>query len=204
MDCASGAAALPFELLIATHLSMCPLCRQEMASLEGIGGALLREIAPEPVDGDSLAAVLKRLDEPCPPSPPASSGERGDPALPAPLAGLVGGMIAELPWKRRSGIRELELLAEEKEYRTRLYMIDAGAAVPAHTHGGTEMTLVLKGAFHDQHGHYGVGDVAEADDQVDHSPIADEKEDCLCLAVTNAPLRLTGRFTRLLNPFIKI
>ena len=29
-------------------------------------------------------------------------------------------------------------------------------------------------------------------------------EDCLCLAVTDAPLRLTGRFTRMLNPFLRV
>ena len=33
--------------------------------------------------------------------------------------------------------------------------------------------------------------------------IADEGQDCLCLAVTDAPLRLTGLFGRLLNPFIR-
>lgn len=204
MDCASGAAGSPFELLVATHLSMCPLCRQEMASLERLGGALLQGTTPEPIDDDSLTTVLARLDEPCPSSPPVEKGKRSDPSLPAPLASVVDGLVTELPWKRRGGIREVELLTEEKDFRTRLYLIDAGTAVPAHTHGGSEVTLVLRGAFHDQHGHYRVGDVAEADDQVDHSPIADDREDCLCLAVTDAPLRLTGRFTRLLNPFIKI
>jgi putative transcriptional regulator len=42
-----------------------------------------------------------------------------------------------------------------------------------------------------------------ADESVDHCPIADEEGDCLCLAVTDAPLRLTGRFGRFLNPFIR-
>lgn len=203
MDCAAGAAATPFELLVATHLSMCPLCRQEMASLERLGGALFQEVAPEPIGDGSLSAVLARLDEPCPPAPAIGPGDRGDPSLPAPLATAVGGLVDQLPWKRRGAIREVELLSEVKNYRTHLYLIDAGTTIPAHTHGGTEMTLVLRGAFRDQHGLYRAGDIAEADDQVDHSPIADTQEDCLCLAVTDAPLRLTGRFTRLLNPFIR-
>jgi putative transcriptional regulator len=32
--------------------------------------------------------------------------------------------------------------------------------------------------------------------------VADEGQDCLCLAVTDARLRLTGPLGRLLNPFM--
>ena len=46
--------------------------------------------------------------------------------------------------------------------------------------------------------------MSEADSHVDHRPVADEDEDCLCLIVTDAPLRLTGWLGRLLNPFIRI
>jgi putative transcriptional regulator len=46
--------------------------------------------------------------------------------------------------------------------------------------------------------------VSEADSQVDHRPVADEDEDCLCLTVTDAPLRLTGWLGRLLSPFVRI
>ncbi len=76
--------------------------------------------------------------------------------------------------------------------------------MPVHTHEGTELTLVLAGAFSDAHGHFLRGDVAEADASVEHQPVADPGEDCLCLAVTDAPLRLTGPFGRLLNPFLRI
>jgi putative transcriptional regulator len=62
-----------------------------------------------------------------------------------------------------------------------------------------EMTLLLAGGFSDETGHYLRGDVALADPSVDHRPVADPGEDCLCLAVTDAPLRLTGRFGRYLN-----
>jgi putative transcriptional regulator len=46
--------------------------------------------------------------------------------------------------------------------------------------------------------------VAEADHEVDHRPVADEGEDCLCLVVTDAPLKLTGRLGRLVNPFVRL
>ncbi len=55
-----------------------------------------------------------------------------------------------------------------------------------------------------EHGHFLRGDLAEADGSVDHRPIADPGEDCLYLAVTDAPLRLTGPVGRLLNPSLHI
>jgi len=77
--------------------------------------------------------------------------------------------------------------------------VKAGAALPQHTHEGAEYTLLLTGGFSDETGHYRRGDVAIADPSIDHRPVADEGEDCICLAVTDAPLRLTGRFGRYLN-----
>jgi putative transcriptional regulator len=66
------------------------------------------------------------------------------------------------------------------------------------------LTLVLAGGFSDASGHYLKGDVAVADPSVDHRPVADAGADCLCLAVTDAPLRLTGRFGRYLNAFLRL
>ena len=63
--------------------------------------------------------------------------------------------------------------------------------------------MVLEGAFRDETGHYGRGDLMIADSLLDHRPRADEAQDCVCLVVTDAPLRFTGRFGRFLNPFIR-
>ena len=43
-----------------------------------------------------------------------------------------------------------------------------------------------------------------ADDAVQHTPVADISEDCICLAVTDAPLRFKGLLPRLAQPFLKI
>jgi putative transcriptional regulator len=64
------------------------------------------------------------------------------------------------------------------------------------------MTLVLDGAFDDQAGHYGRGDVCVADDRIEHQPVAAAGRDCLCLVVASSPIRLTGPLMRLLNPFL--
>ena len=50
------------------------------------------------------------------------------------------------------------------------------------------MTLVLAGGFSDGDGHYQRGDFSFSDGEVDHSPVADDDGECLCLTVTDAPL----------------
>ena len=67
-----------------------------------------------------------------------------------------------------------------------------GRVMPSHTHDGSEVTLVLRGGFSDPTGHYRRGDIAIADRDLDHHPRADDDEDCICFAVIDAPLRLTG------------
>ena len=86
---------------------------------------------------------------------------------------------------------------------TKLLRIQPGAAVPQHSHEGTELTLVLTGSFSDATGTFARGDLAITDSSVDHRPIAGEGEPCLCLTVVDAPLRLTGRLGRFLNPFVR-
>ncbi len=123
--------------------------------------------------------------------------------LPQPLRDYVPGPLETLRWRNYGAAAELELPIRAPGYRTTLIRVKAGRQVPQHTHEGSELTVVLDGAFHDETGHYGRGDLVIADSSLDHCPVADEDQDCLCLAVTDAPLRLTGRFGRFLNPFIR-
>jgi putative transcriptional regulator len=204
LDYASGSLREPVALLVATHLALCPHCRRATSELEAVGGALLETLPPEPVAEDSLARLLARLDRPEPPAAPAAAPQAGDNLLPQPLRGYVGGALDQLAWRRLGPIAEARLLTGFGKTTTRLLEVRAGAALPSHTHAGNELTLVLQGGFSDVTGHYLRGDVAEADDELDHRPVADQGEDCLCLAVTDAPLRLTGRLGRMLNPFLRI
>ncbi len=75
--------------------------------------------------------------------------------------------------------------------------------MPVHGHRGMELTLVLSGSFSDDHGTFARGDIEEADESIEHQPVANEGEDCICLAVTDAPLRFHG-IAALLQPFLRI
>ncbi len=203
---AAGSQDEPVALVVATHLALCPRCRKEVERLEELGGVLLEEHKTEALGEDSLARVLARLDDAAleAPDPQAPEPAPVDPRMPRPLRNYLGAGLERLDWTSYRGLDKAELLTEVPGFRTRLMRIKSGTAMPAHTHEGTELTLVLAGGFSDEHGHFLRGDVAEADAATDHRPVADPGEDCLCLAVTDAPLRLTGPFGRLLNPFLRI
>jgi len=205
MDYASGASPEPVSLLVATHLSLCRDCQDDVARLESLGGALFETLEGETLGAEALDRALARLDLPesLEAAPLRGGTAKADPRVPRPLRDYLAGELEVLPWKMRGSLAEVELLAGYPGIKTRLLRIKAGTALPQHTHEGSEYTLLLAGGFSDAGGHYRRGDVAEADPSVDHRPVADDDEDCLCLAVTDAPLRLTGRFGRYLNFFLR-
>lgn len=201
LDNAAGSAPAPVALMAATHLSLCPICRKHHGRLEAIGGGLLERIQPAQMAPDALARALARLDES---APPATTPLTGPAILPRPLWHYVTGDLDKLPWRDQArGVAEVELNCSGGGFKASLLRIAAGRAIPRHTHRGEEITLVLEGAFADASGHYARGDVCFADPSIEHSPVADRGPDCLCLVVTQGPIKLTGPLLRFLNPLLK-
>ena len=66
------------------------------------------------------------------------------------------------------------------------------------------MTLVLEGGFSDADGTYHQGDFLLREPSDVHSPTAVQSEDCICLAVLDAPLKFTGWKYRWMNPFLQL
>lgn len=200
-----SAGTLPeaVSLAVATHVSMCDACRAALEAHDAIGGALVDKTAPCSIELDSLDSVLARIrteaDE-----PPRTPDPRNNRSIPAPLADYVGGGFEDVKWRPVGlGVKQA-ILSTSPDATARLLYIPAGTAVPDHGHNGLELTLVLQGAFHDEAGRYGPGDIEVATDDLEHMPVADISEDCICLAVTNAPLRFKGWLPRLAQPFVGI
>lgn len=207
LDYASGALAEPMALLVATHAALCPRCRADIARFEDAGGAMFENAAAEA--GDALPAGLKdaimaRLDEAEPAMPAPSPLDPAIAYLPEPLRGYAGRAVARGDWKRWGrGVRQIRLLEGRSDATVRLACIRAGAKMPEHTHGGDEATLVLAGGYSDASGHYLRGDVSEQGVEDVHQPVADADEDCICLIVSTAPVRLRGLAGAVINPFIR-
>ncbi len=201
---AAGSLAEAPALVIATQAAMNVACRREIARFEALGGALLQEMPPVPLAAATRERVLAALDgeEPPPVAAPLSAPPAAG-ALPVPLARYLPGGLERLSWRRVTrGLRDWMLPAMEGG-RARLMWVRGGTAIPQHTHSGLEMTLVLRGAYLDGGETYGAGDLQLADGSVDHRPFVAAAEPCLCLVVTDAPVRLTGPFGRLLNRFVR-
>lgn len=202
---AYSAGTLPqgMALLVACHLHWCAHCRQRARSTDAIGGALLDALAPAALNEDALNTLLARLDavEPVTDARPAAT-VAADPELPPPLQQLLAQPLEALPWKRIGyGVRQLDL-ALDGPGATRLLRIAPGVSVPHHTHGGNELTLILRGSYSDEVGRFCRGDVADLDGEVSHQPIVDTDQECICLIATDAPLKFSGLMGRLVQPFI--
>ena len=199
---AAGKLPEPVGLAVATYLALNPAARARYRRYEAVGGVLLDELEPAEMAADAWERLEGLLDEASAPELDCRA-VAADLRVPQPLRGYLPGSLDSLRWRNYGAAAEIELPIKAPGYRTTLIRVRAGRQVPQHTHEGSELTVVLDGAFHDETGHYGRGDLVIADSSLDHRPMADEAQDCLCLAVTDAPLRLTGRFGRFLNPFIR-
>ncbi|WP_422071131.1 ChrR family anti-sigma-E factor [Tranquillimonas rosea] len=203
MGYAAGSLAEAFNVLIATHLSLCDECRARAGSFDAVGGAILDTSPPRAMAPGALQATLARIGED-PEAPRATHQPERDDTLPAPLTSYVGGGLDSVPWRSIGGGVRDALLPTSKEARVRLLRIPAGMAVPDHGHRGMELTLVLQGAFRDETDRFARGDVEVADEELEHTPVAEEGEDCICLAATDAPLRFKGMIPRLAQSFLRI
>jgi len=205
---AYSAGTLPeaFSLTIAAHVSMCDDCRARLGAFDTVGGALIEQGATEDVASDSLAATMALIRAGGPkerPAPTPKPRPRVD-GLPGPLQDYIGGGLDKVRWRHVGmGVKQA-ILPTSRDATARLLFIPAGAAVPDHGHGGTELTLVLQGAFVDEVDHFGPGDLEVANEDLDHTPIADIGADCICLAATDAPLRFRSMIPRLAQPFLRI
>ena len=194
----TGSLAQPFAVVVAAHLSLCDTCRARAEAAEMLGGALLDGIAPAALAEGAGARLLTALDQaPPPPPPPRPSG-----IFPAPVMQALGGLPPK--WSMLGGGIRQQILSADKTGSLRLLYIPPGRAVPEHSHGGLELTLVLQGSFSDSEGRFGPGDVETAHDDIDHQPVAGPECPCICLAATDAPLRFRALIPRLLQPLFRI
>ena len=208
LDYSSGALSEAWSIAVAAHLSKCPRCRASHAKLEEIGGSLLTDSTPEELSDDIFSNVLDRLDE-----VGASVGNEirknfgwaSSYGIPSVVADYLAADTEELPWKSLGlGVSQVVLETKDKSATARLLKIPAGKKVPHHSHNGRELTVIFSGGFTDETGSYGPGDIQEIHGNIEHQPWVRDGEDCICLAVTEAPLKFSNVAVRLAQPLIGI
>ena len=195
MSYAAGTLDEAFSVVVASHISLCVECRARLGAFEAVGGAALEEVGETAMGAGSLTETMARIRAARPePAPRRPAGR-----LPAPIGDYVRGDIEDIAWRSvGGGVRQMKLKTSG-EATVRLIYIPAGQAVPDHGHVGLEVTMVLSGAFRDETDRFGPGDVEIANDDLEHTPVAEEGEPCICIAATRSRLRFRGLLPRLVG-----
>ena len=203
MGYSAGALPEAFNVVVATHVSLCDECRARLGSFDAIGGEVVESVDAVDLAEDSLAAVMAMIDATAD-APVETPSPRTSSIFPTPLQDYVTGSLDDVKWRKIGGGVSQAILPTSKDATVRLLKIPAGTAVPDHGHRGTELTLVLQGAFKDEHDRFGAGDIEVANEDLHHTPVAEEGEDCICLSATDAPLKFNGILPRLAQRFVGI
>lgn len=202
----SGTMQLAPCISVTTHLQFCDKCSQAVESLKILGGSMLESGGSESVSVDLLDRVLDciELDSEQPASVVTHQNQETLDASVRDLPEYVRDLLpaGALPWRSlTSSLRVAPVSVGEQNYELALHRILAGGKAPEHGHRGMEITVVLKGSFSDEEGMYQPGDFIVRKPGETHRPLAAKNEECICLSVLEAPIKLTG-VKRVLNPFL--
>lgn len=181
------------SVVVATHLEMCPVCRRFVSALEHVGGQLLEQIEPSAVSEATRTEALNRLD-----------GLSVDTLSASATSALSGYSVGPWRWVGPGIHRRVVDVPSDDGTRVFFLKAAAGMTMPAHRHSGTELTLVLTGAFAHQGGRFAPGDFDDADGGDAHDPVIEVGEYCICLVAMQGHLRLNSLLGRLIEPFVRL
>lgn len=200
MRYAAGSLSKAEQLVIAVHVSLNLVSRRKVAHYEEIGGRIMQEVVPAPIEKDCLDSIFRRIDD-CPPCEekekpktlcPEKRAAHAD--IPDVVHMLLDGHCheRELCWSQKSGFDVIDLspaTANPCPLKLFLLRLKPHQKTLHHSHTGMEITVVLAGSYRDESGTYRKGDIAIiADGSFIHAPVAEE-EGCLCLTLASGPLR---------------
>ena len=195
---AAGTSDEAVSLLVATHLALCPECRREVAKVERVGGALLDDLAPVSMSDSALANTMARLNGVEAKPEVCAGAPANNFKAPEPLRTWIGGDLDRVRWIPVTRGLAYRPILRRNGTTAQLVRSKPGHGISLHTHKGEEYSLVLTGGYTDPTGHYLRGDVQTATPDLLHHPITDDGEDCITLAVADAPLAFRNRFVGLL------
>ena len=209
LDYTAGSLTQGWSLAIATHLTFCSKCRKDTADIEALGGTMLETIETTNLEETTVEQALEKAEQLRGSnnlmSKKTALKEKSLNQIPSLLLPHLHNRKNEVSWKRLGfGINQSLLKTSDRTTTARLLKIPGGRSVLEHSHNGPELTVVLSGKFSDETGTYCKGDFQQADKEVTHRPQTIGQEPCVCLLVTDFPLKFTGSMGRLLQPILRI
>jgi putative transcriptional regulator len=201
---AAGTIDTAEGLCIASHVQQCAECKHQLNQLETVGESFFMQpsqvlIAKGAKEGALKAIRQAKQVKPAPRTPTTSS------SVPKVLYKWIPNGYDELDWQTITReISTFDLTKNKKGTKVSLLKVKAGAHMPHHRHSGKEITVILQGSFSDEDGIYSEGDYLVRETHENHSPIASKDKDCICLTLLDGPIELTGFFSKLLNPILRL
>lgn len=190
---ASGTLAPGFGLVVGAHVETCAVCRAQVAACEAASGAALKALPLETVGDDALARVMSRID-----------------AAPAREARVEAGPLLErLPLKPKRWVAPgvwVAAVDTPHAAEDRVYLLSVAPGMPTarHEHAGAEFCTVLRGAFRDEVGVFRAGDFAAAERDLNHQPVVEGDEPCICLFATEGRLKAKGLIGKVAFAFANV
>jgi putative transcriptional regulator len=180
-------------LVVGAHVEGCAECRARTRAFEAVSGAALADVAPAAISDDALAQVMARLD--APPRPQAKTDTRP--------------VLDRLPLKPKKWVAPGVWVAavdtpHAADNRVYLLSVAAGGLTARHEHEGREFCTVLKGAYRDELGLFAAGDFAAAEGDLNHQPVVEGDEACVCLFATEGRLRPQGFLARMVFAYANV
>lgn len=207
----AGSLSEAMSLVVASHISLCPICFERKCRMEAIGGAFLQNAEPEKMSINALQTIMASLDQQGQEKQLRSDqlyttvslkeqgisvnpGNSETALIPDPLKDYMPDNLDDVKWKSLApGIKYCAIPSLKTDGGTLCMLnISPGTKIPEHGHQGTELTQVLKGSFSDDVGCFGVGDIVDLDDNTEHQPVVSSDQSCICLIASEAPLKFNG------------
>ena len=188
LEYAAGVTPEWLSLMLACHLTLCRQCREELSTLEALGGAILEQAPTKPVAPPRTRRPAPRAAAPTP--------HRGIARLPEPLGSRVPRPLhpyvePESPdWlPLQEGIEYIPLSLEVNSHPVRLLRLLPDHLVRSHEHGGLEWFMVLEGSIDDSltGRHYYRGDVCRNERGTIHHQRVANNEPCIAIVARTGP-----------------
>ncbi len=214
MNYAAGRLCQEESLIVAAAVALNSEARRKVARFESMGAKLMCAEDPTQVSASCLSSIMRKIEQ-----KKAEAREAvtvvAEQKMPTPeglnIPDVIYTMISSVcghrmsDWTRaasNTAVIELHMLEPKPEpKRLRIMKIAPHQETERHRHIGAEVTLVLHGSYTDGIGRYAKGDIIVINDaRIEHKPVAEE-EGCVCLILTESPVRFMNPMSRILHTF---
>jgi len=204
---ATGTLSPAKHVLVTCQNELSDMVSERIAFQEAIAATLLEDVKSEGLSdffmGNALAALPKQESDET-----VAGLDCADGLAPKSLRHMLGHGLKDITWKSMvPGVAVHDILGNRHTKKgDRLYLLKAkgGVQMPEHSHNGEEWTLILTGSYNIGDKTFRRGDLHIEDETTEHAPHINEGEDCICLVMTQGPLKMKGWLPKLIQPVIGI